>query len=103
MSIPYTGPALKTYEKIICYPHIIYKVYRFKDNVYFYVNQKGYMHFIMIDHVKYNGKLQYYVSFLRLTKDNLLHETGQDPHYYSTVDLAIERLNEIISYLEEAN
>ena len=94
--LPYKDKALETYNKIIFYPYEINTKYFFRTDIYFYINQKGYMHFIMIDSLKYRGKKHYYISFKKLTTNNLLEETGRDSHIYETIDLAIERLKIII-------
>ena len=98
--VPYKDKALDTYKKIIFYPYETNKIYLFRENIYFYVNQKNYMHFIMIDTMKYRGKKHYYISFKKLTTTNLLEETGRDAHIYETIPLALIRLEKIV---REAN
>lgn len=98
MLIPYTGKALETYSKI--HNMNIYEqntYYKFKDHIYYYVNSKGYLHVVMIDTIKINGKKNLYISNQMLTKDNILKETSYDPHYYDDIEAAKDRYQFIIS------
>lgn len=93
---PYTGNALKTYEKV--HPqgaYFVNKLYKFGENKYYYINSKGYMHFRLIGRVRFHGKYLYYVSGQTLTKDNMLKDTGVYSSYYDELSQAIDRLNEI--------
>ena len=90
MLIPYTGEALKTYEKIHTlrsYEHN--KLYPFRDT-YYYINSKGYLHILLLSALNYKGKREFYISDQMLTKDNMLKETGQHSRLYDTKEAAIE-------------
>ena len=92
MIIPYTGEALKTYERI----HILKvyehnKLYPFKDTFY-YINKKGYMHIFLLSALNFHGKKQFYITDNMLTKDNMLKEAGQHSRLYDTKEAAIESL-----------
>lgn len=94
---PYNGAALNTYERV--HPEGAYyvnRIYKFSENKYYFINSKGYMHFRLIDRVKFRGKYLYYVSGKMLTKDNTLKDTGNYSSYYDDVDQAIDRLNEMV-------
>lgn len=90
MLIPYTGEALKTYEKIHTlrsYEHN--KLYPFRDTFY-YINSKGYLHIYLLSALSFKGKREFYISDQMLTKDNMLKETGQHSRLYDTKEAAIE-------------
>lgn len=92
MLIPYTGEALKTYEKIhtlSIYEHN--KLYPFRDT-YYYINSKGYLHIFLLSALNFKGKRQFYISDQMLTKDNILKEAGQHSRLYDTKEAAIESL-----------
>ena len=92
MLIPYTGEALKTYEKIhtlSLYEHN--KLYPFRDT-YYYINSKGYLHIYLLSALNFRGKKQFYISDQMLTKDNMLKEAGQHSRLYDTKEAAIESL-----------
>lgn len=92
MLIPYTGEALKTYEKIhtlSIYEHN--KLYPFRDT-YYYINSKGYLHIFLLSALNFKGKRQFYISDQMLTKDNMLKEAGQYTRLYDTKEAAIESL-----------
>lgn len=92
MLIPYTGEALKTYEKIHTlrtYQHN--KLYPFKDTFY-YINPKGYMHIFLLSALNFKGRKQFYISDQILTKDNMLKESGQHSRLYDTKEAAIESI-----------
>ena len=92
MLIPYTGEALKTYEKIHTlrsYEHN--KLYPFRDTFY-YINSKGYLHIYLWSALSFKGKREFYISDQMLTKDNTLKETGQHSRLYDTKEAAIESI-----------
>ena len=92
MLIPYTGEALKTYEKIHTlrsYEHN--KLYPFRDTFY-YINSKGYLHIYLLSALSFKGKREFYISDQMLTKDNTLKETGQHSRLYDTKEAAIESI-----------
>lgn len=92
MLIPYTGEALKTYEKIhtlSIYEHN--KLYPFKDT-YYYINNKGYLHILLLSALRYKDRRSFYISDNLLTKDNELKEAGQYTCLYDTKEAAIESL-----------
>lgn len=92
MLIPYTGEALKTYEKIHklrSYEHN--KLYPFKDT-YYYINSKGYLHIFLLSALNFKGSKRYYISDNILTKDNMLKEAGQHSRLYDTKNAAIESI-----------
>lgn len=94
MIIPYTGEALKTYEKIHTlrtYEHN--KLYPFKDTFY-YISDKGYLHVYLLSGVNFNGSKRYYIANMLLTKDNMLKEAGQHSRLYDTKAAAIEFLKQ---------
>ena len=89
---PYTGEALKTYEKIHTLNfYEVNKLYPFKDTFYF-INQKGYMHIYLLSALNFRGSKRYYISDNLLTKDNMLKESGQHSRLYDTKEAAIESI-----------
>ena len=97
MLIPYTGEALKTYEKIHTlklYEHD--HLYPFKDT-YYYINSKGYLHIYLLSAVNFKGSKSFYISDMLLTKDNMLKEAGQHSRLYDTKQATIESLMEGIN------
>lgn len=101
MILPYSGPALETYEKIHAlrtYKHN--KLYPFKDTYYF-LNNKGYLHILLLSAVKYNNTRSFYISDNLLTNNNQLREVKQFTKTYSTKNEAIEALKAIVSNQED--
>lgn len=91
---PYTGEALKTYDKI--HSLRVYetnKLYPFKDTFYF-INAKGYMHILTLNSLTYNSRKSFYIADNLLTKTNELKNVGQYTRLYDTKIEAIEALKE---------
>lgn len=96
MLSPYTGAARQTYEKIHTIgAYIPGHFYPFKDT-YYYINQKGYMHILLLSALTFKGRKQFYVSDHMLTKDNMLKESGQRTRLYDTKQAAIDAILEVI-------
>jgi len=83
----YNGEALVTKEKIMdtTSSYIINAVYKNqKYNIYWLINQNGYMHILRPCNVKLNGKHLYYaIEDYLLTKDNILQSKGHSGKYES--------------------
>lgn len=91
----YTGEALKTMETVTDNKrsYALNKVYHNeKYNLYWYINQNGYLHILGIRKVIYVGKILHYaISDNLLTKDNMLKETNYYGNY-KTPDEVLERI-----------
>ena len=76
----YNGESLKTMEKIMdnvrsYYPNQTYKNNRY--NIYWFINQRGYLHVLRPSNVTMNGKIiGYAIHDYMLTKDNMLDDKG---------------------------
>ena len=77
MKNPYTGEALKTYERL----HVIKSYYNNKlyvspDNVLYYVNRHGFLHAYTAGKCRdYDGSKIYFIRDNLLTRENLLRES----------------------------
>ena len=74
---PYTGEALKTYEKITegLTSYAAGKIYvNAKYGIFFYVNQKNFLHVLKLTRESFDGKYYYSVNDWILTKDNTLED-----------------------------
>ncbi len=98
---PYSGPALESYEKIHkLTSYNTNKLYPFRDTYYF-INQKGYMHILLLSGLRFKGTRSFYISDNLLTKDNKLQEVKQFTKTYPTKEAAIEALKDIVLSQEE--
>lgn len=76
----YSGKALETEEKIkgdilAYYTNKVYKNTNY--NIYWFINQRGYLHVLRPSNVKMNGKIiGYAIHDYMLTKDNMLDDKG---------------------------
>ena len=92
----YSGKALATIEKIMntITVYTVNQVYKNEDhNIYWFINQNGYMHILRPCNVKLDGKTIYFaIEDYLLTKDNILQSKGHNGRY--------ESINEVIEELE---
>lgn len=76
----YSGDALATYEKIMdgMTMYTVNQVYKNeKHNIYYYINNHGYMHILKASTMRMDGKILYYtIKDYLLTKDNMLELKG---------------------------
>ena len=76
----YSGKALETEEKIkgdisAYYTNKVYKNTNY--NIYWFINQRGYLHVLRPSNVTMNGKIiGYAINDYMLTKDNMLDDKG---------------------------
>ena len=96
----YTGEALKTYNKAhasgnTSKSYIVNKLYTMENGKKYFVNSKGYMHFLMIERFNLPDNTPCYaVRDYMLTKDNMLKDNGIFSRFYDTV-------NEVKEYLKQ--
>ena len=91
----YSGEALATMEKIMATitAYTVNKVYKNQEhNIYWFINQNGYMHILRPCNVRLDGKHLYFaIEDYLLTKDNMLQSKGHNGRYESIQD-TIEEL-----------
>ena len=77
MKNPYTGEALKTFERLhVLISYYNNKLYVSPDNVLYYVNKRGYLHAYTAGKCKnYDGSKIYCIRDNLLTRDNMLQES----------------------------
>ena len=91
----YSGAALATMEKVkgetaIYTPNKLY--FNAIHNIYWFINQNGYLHVLRPCEVRLDGKLLHYcVEDSLLTKDNMLQYKNSYGEF-KTVEKAIEEL-----------
>ena len=74
---PYTGEALKTFEKITegLTAYATRKIYvNVKYGIFFYISQKEYLHVLRLIKESFNGKYYYSVNDWILTPQNVLED-----------------------------
>lgn len=74
---PYRGEALKTYEKITegLTAYATGKIYvNVKYGIFFYINQKHFLHVLKLTRESFNGKYYYSVNDWILTPQNVLED-----------------------------
>ena len=89
----YSGKALDTMERVMgdikaYIPNKVYlnKVYK----IYWYINNRGYMHILRPERVRMNGQLiGYAINDYMLSKDNMLEDKGYNK-IYDTLDQLVE-------------
>ena len=95
----YSGEALATMEKIMATitAYTVNKVYKNQEhNIYWFINQNGYMHILRPCNVRLDGKHLYFsIEDYLLTKDNMLKSTG---HYgrYESVQAVVNKLEQMV-------
>ena len=76
----YSGESLKTMEKIMGNVRSYYSNHTYKNNqynIYWFINQRGYLHVLRPSNVTMNGKIiGYAINDYMLTKDNMLDDKG---------------------------
>jgi hypothetical protein len=91
----YSGDALNTMEKITgnITTYEVNKVYKNTEyNIYWFINQNGYIHVLRPCKITIDGKvLHYSIEDNLLTKDNMLKSKGNSGDY-KTVDEVLEEL-----------
>ena len=91
----YSGEALATMEKIMATitAYTVNKVYKNQEhNIYWFINQNGYMHILRPCNVRLDGKHLYFaIEDYLLTKDNMLQSKGHNGRYES-IQATIEEL-----------
>ena len=91
----YSGEALATMEKIMATTTVytVNKVYKnHEHNIYWFINQNGYMHILRPCNVMLDGKHLYFaIEDYLLTKDNMLQSKGHNGRYDS-IQSTIEEL-----------
>lgn len=91
----YNGEALATKEKIMAgmntyMPNKVYKNIQY--NIYWFINNHGYMHVLKPLGVRMNGEILHYaIEDYLLTKDNMLQSKGRSGDF-QTVEATIEEL-----------
>ena len=95
----YSGEALKTMEKIMDNVRSYYSNQTYKNNqynIYWFINQKGYLHVLRPSNVTMNGKIiGYAINDYMLTKDNMLDDKGMIFQSDTPQEIA-DRLEEMI-------
>jgi hypothetical protein len=74
---PYKGAALESYEKITegLTSYATGKIYvNVKYGIFFYINQKHFLHVLKLTRESFDGKYYYSVNDWMLTKDNTLED-----------------------------
>lgn len=83
----YSGEALVTKERIMATitAYTVNQVYKNKEhNIYWFINQNGYMHILRPCNVRLDGKTIYFaIEDYLLTKDNMLQSKGHNGRYES--------------------
>lgn len=96
----YTNEALETKQKIIenRYTYTINKVYKNEEhNIYWYINQHGYLHILKPHVMKREGEvLYYYIEDFLLTKENTLKNVSSSG-MFKTPEECIKELEDNIS------
>lgn len=91
----YNGEALATMEKIMSTitAYTVNKVYKNQEhNIYWFINQNGYMHILRPCNVRLDGKHLYFaIEDYLLTKYNMLQSKGYSGRY-ETIEAVIEEL-----------
>lgn len=91
----YSGEALATKEKIMATikAYVTNTVYKNQEhNIYWLINNSGYMHILRPCNVRLDGKHLYYaIEDYLLTKDNMLQSKGHDGRFES-IEAVIEEL-----------
>ena len=91
----YSGEALATKEKImaIISSYTTNTVYKNQEhNIYWFINNNGYMHILRPCNVRLDGKHLYFaIEDYLLTKDNMLQSKGHNGRY-ETIEAVIEEL-----------
>lgn len=91
----YSGEALATMEKIMATitAYTVNKVYKNQEhNIYWFINQNGYMHILRPCNVRLDGKHLYFaIEDYLLTKYNMLQSKGYSGRY-ETIETVIEEL-----------
>lgn len=76
----YSGESLKTMEKIMDNVRSYYLNQTYKNNqynIYWFINQRGYLHVLRPSNVTMNGNIiGYAIHDYMLTKDNMLDDKG---------------------------
>ena len=96
----YSGKALETEEKIkgdisAYYTNKVYKNTNY--NIYWFINQRGYLHVLRPSNVTMNGKIiGYAIHDYMLTKDNMLQDKGV-LHRFSTIEEVCNKMEELIN------
>ena len=97
----YSGESLKTMEKIMdnvrsYYPNQTYKNNQY--NIYWFINQRSYLHILRPSNVTMNGKIiGYAIHDYMLTKDNMLDDKGIVFQADTPQEIA-DRLEEMIKW-----
>ena len=91
----YSGEALATKEKIMATisSYTTNTVYKNQEhNIYWFINNNGYMHILRPCNVRLDGKHLYFaIEDYLLTKDNMLQSKGHNGRY-ETIESVIEEL-----------
>ena len=91
----YSGEALDTMEKIMgtITAYTVNKVYKNQEhNIYWFINNNGYMHILRPCNVRLDGKHLYFaIEDYLLTKDNMLQSKGHIG-IYETIEAVVEEL-----------
>ena len=96
----YSGKTLETEEKIkgdisAYYTNKVYKNTNY--NIYWFINQRGYLHVLRPATEKMNGRiLNYTIKDFMLTKDNMLQDKGV-LHRFSTIEEVYNKMEELIN------
>lgn len=96
----YSGDSLKTRDKIMgdVSMYTVNKLYKNTEhNIYWFINQRGYMHVLKPSRTSLNGKtIGYSVVDYMVTKDNMLKYMGVI-FRYNTVDEVINKLEDLLN------
>ena len=93
----YSGETFTTVKKIMSTitVYTVNKVYKnYEYNIYWFINQSGYMHILRPCDVRLNKKHLYFaIEDYLLTKDNMLISKGHNGRYES-IQAVIEKLEQ---------
>lgn len=97
--VRYKGDAFITYKNIksTVMSYTVNKVYKNNEyDIYWYINQNGYMHILRPCNVRLNGKHTYYtIEDYLLTIDNMLESKGHIGEY-ETIECVFDKLKKLI-------
>lgn len=101
VKIPYTGDALKTYDRLTSDmkfygTNTVYKHLEPDNPVYYYLSTKNYIHALMIRRNPYNKRL-FQVGDYMLTKENKLKDTGFLTGDFPNIESIVVKLESMVN------
>ena len=76
---------------------VLCKIENLGNNIYWFINSKGYLHVLRPSIEKMNGRIvNYIIKDFMLTKDNMLQDKGV-LHRFSTIEEVYNKMEELIN------